>query len=409
MTTRAGVGHTRARQIAVLGSSEDIATESEIVLAEQCGIELARRGITLVVGGSDGVMEAAARAVKAKGGVALAVLPREKELANSWLFDCVVDTGLTWVQFSDVILRSCCGALIVGGGAGTLGELSMLYLSEIPAAFVGVEGALAQTFSGRSLDPRDLSNFPAFDEPSPAIDYILERYAAKSALDAASLQREGADIHLQSYPFGSAHAYLKASERFREAAVLTSSVVDESAWTNIMAEWMDTIGDHFYYEVDDFLQAGTYYARALAHAKKARAGEQPQAFSAYLRAIMLESIAFGLHQVDEFKLAQIVVEAASKQYEDAISCSPPDEHKYLNHSSIGLQAAACYFEALHLFEARDFPKVREKLVEARKNYEMALHLQPLWGKGVSSDNYARSLERIALLESQVDAAERAQE
>lgn len=162
-------------QIAIIGASGDIATPEELNLAGHCGRDLAARGCVVLTAGDDGVMGAAARAVAAAGGTVVAVLPRDKRLSDPALFCAVVDTGLSWVQFGDSLIRSSSGALIIGGGAGTLAELALLYLAQMPAAFVGARSDLAQQYGNKPLDRRELGSFPVFDEPSAAVDHVVQR------------------------------------------------------------------------------------------------------------------------------------------------------------------------------------------------------------------------------------------
>src|ERR1700727_1288457 len=87
-----------AGQIAIIGASEDLVTDADRERAREFGSLLARRRLTCVLGGDDGVMGEAARAARRGGGTVLAVLPRGKALSDPSLFDAIVDTGLGWVQ-----------------------------------------------------------------------------------------------------------------------------------------------------------------------------------------------------------------------------------------------------------------------------------------------------------------------
>lgn len=164
-------------QIAIFGSSQDIATDDELQLARLSGLEFAKRGVSLITGGDDGVMGVAARTAKENGGVTIAVIARDKVIESTEIFDAIINTGLGWVQFSDVIIRSCEGALVIGGGAGTIGELSILYLSEKPFAFIGTQTNIALEFGNRYFDARKIFRPPVFDDPVAALDYIITSFS----------------------------------------------------------------------------------------------------------------------------------------------------------------------------------------------------------------------------------------
>jgi hypothetical protein len=106
-------------QVAVIGSGA--AGEAQ---AEAVGRLLAERDVTVVTGGRDEVMAAAARGAKSAGGTTIGILPGEtREGANEWL-DHVVVTGvgharnLAVVASGDVVIA-------VGGAWGTLSEIAL--------------------------------------------------------------------------------------------------------------------------------------------------------------------------------------------------------------------------------------------------------------------------------------------
>jgi tetratricopeptide (TPR) repeat protein len=274
------------------------------------------------------------------------------------------------------------------------------------------------------LDSRGLAVFRTFDTPTTALDYIVARFGETLEASRADgpatatvpeyLAREGWNLQLQSYPYGTADAYLAAAEYFREAAALYSSPgthwgsAEANHWQQAMAHWHDALGDHFYYKVEDFLQAATHYTRALGYAESDTSRNQAtQAFAAYLRAIMLESIAFGLVKSGEIRLAKVVVEEAARRYEAAVAVSPSSDHPYLKHSSTGLQGEARYFHALACFQDGHLAEARAAVADAKALYQHALQWSPRWGEGCSSDNYARVMARVAQLEAQLGEAEEA--
>jgi uncharacterized protein (TIGR00725 family) len=107
-----------AVQIAVIGSGEEHEAR-----AEEVGRLIAEGGATLVCGGLDEVMAAAARGAKAAGGVTIGILPGESRAgANPWI-DHVVVTGMGHAR-NLAVAASGDAVIAVGGGYGTLAEIA---------------------------------------------------------------------------------------------------------------------------------------------------------------------------------------------------------------------------------------------------------------------------------------------
>ena len=108
-----------AVQVAVIGSG----TEHE-GSAEQVGRLLAERGATVVTGGLDEVMAAAARGAKSAGGSTIGILPGETRAnANPWLDHAVV-TGIGHGRNLSVV-ASGDAVIAMGGRYGTLAEIGL--------------------------------------------------------------------------------------------------------------------------------------------------------------------------------------------------------------------------------------------------------------------------------------------
>jgi uncharacterized protein (TIGR00725 family) len=105
-------------QIAVIGSG----AENE-VRAEQVGRLLAERSATVVTGGRNEVMAAAARGAKSAGGTTVGILPGESRAGvNEWV-DHVVVTGVGHAR-NLAVVASGDAVIAVGGSWGTLSEIA---------------------------------------------------------------------------------------------------------------------------------------------------------------------------------------------------------------------------------------------------------------------------------------------
>ncbi len=92
--------------------------------AEEVGRLLAQRGATVVCGGREEVMAAAARGAKAVGGATIGILPGESRAeANPWI-DHVVVTGMGHAR-NLAVAASGDAVIAVGGAWGTLSEIAL--------------------------------------------------------------------------------------------------------------------------------------------------------------------------------------------------------------------------------------------------------------------------------------------
>jgi len=146
-------------QISVIGGSNpDPAT---VTLAVEVGKVVAERGAALICGGLGGVMEAAARGAKEKGGLTIGILPGyDKESANHFI-DIVVRTGLGHARN---ILVVASGDLLIAlpGSHGTRSEVSIALLlgkQVIGLKAWGMISGVRQVDTLRDLEKELLPNF----------------------------------------------------------------------------------------------------------------------------------------------------------------------------------------------------------------------------------------------------------
>jgi uncharacterized protein (TIGR00725 family) len=115
--------------IAVIGNSS--CTPEEAKLAESVGELLAQRGATIICGGLGGVMEAACRGAKVKGGLTVGILPgQDSSMANPWV-DIPVVTGIGEAR-NVAVVKSAQAVIAIGGSYGTLSEIAYALKSNIP-------------------------------------------------------------------------------------------------------------------------------------------------------------------------------------------------------------------------------------------------------------------------------------
>jgi uncharacterized protein (TIGR00725 family) len=104
-------------QVSVIGSGAEHEAR-----AEEVGRLLAESGATVVCGGLDEVMAAAARGAKSAGGTTVGIVPGESRAeANPWI-DHVVVTGIGHAR-NLAVVASGDAVVAVGGSWGTLAEI----------------------------------------------------------------------------------------------------------------------------------------------------------------------------------------------------------------------------------------------------------------------------------------------
>lgn len=391
---------TGSKQVAIFGASADIATKEELCLAEKCGIALANYGFSLLVGGDDGVMGTAAQAAKNCGGTVIAILPRDKEVSRQDLFDAVIDTGLGWVQFSDVLIRSSIGGLVVGGGSGTIGELSLMYLNQFPCAFVGSKTHLAIQFGGKPFDSRGLTPLPVFDEPLDAIQYILKA-SIKEEIEPSYILGEAWDLHCNCYPFGDSGDYLFSGLRFQDANLYSLAQKQPQIAAKARAHIQDAIGDHFYYHVEDYFRAASHYSQALKILNDISLHDDNE-FREYLTAIILECLAIGLEYINKLDLSTKLYQQASQTYQSAMNVSDKASQEFLEHSAIGLEGDVCRVTAMMQVQKGLLKEALLNVDNAQEQYEKALSFLPRWADSNLSDTYDHYSKKLALIKAEIE-------
>src|SRR3954471_19596002 len=105
--------------IAVCGPGE--ASPLELEQAEEAGAAIAAAGAILVCGGLGGVMEAACRGARSRGGLTVGLLPGvDRADANGWVV-LALPTGLGEGR-NALVVRAAEAVVAIGGGWGTLSE-----------------------------------------------------------------------------------------------------------------------------------------------------------------------------------------------------------------------------------------------------------------------------------------------
>ncbi|MCS7142626.1 MAG: TIGR00725 family protein [Aigarchaeota archaeon] len=162
----------RRVQILVVGYNQEICTPEALRIAYEVGRAVARRGCILVTGGLGGVMEAASRGALEEGGMTVSIIPQKMlNVANPYS-TVVVATGLGHMR-NFVNVYSADGVIVVGGGAGTLSEVSEAYIEGKPIVCIEGSGGIADNLP-EFLDERRTVRIMRARAPDEAVSLILD-------------------------------------------------------------------------------------------------------------------------------------------------------------------------------------------------------------------------------------------
>ncbi|SFG72954.1 hypothetical protein SAMN05660649_02540 [Desulfotomaculum arcticum] len=167
-------------RIGVIGQSGAITPEMQ-KMAEEIGREIAQKGAILLTGGRSGVMEAVSRGAKMANGLVVGILPGDTlDKANEYI-DIPITTGLSSDYRSLILVHSSDALIMIGGGNGTLGELSASYLNRKPVVIIEPSGGWAGrvrtiAYEGTYLDERKHVKLDYAHTPKEALDILMNRF-----------------------------------------------------------------------------------------------------------------------------------------------------------------------------------------------------------------------------------------
>ena len=149
-------------QIGVMGSAADLGYEENISnLAFEIGKIIASYGHIMVYGAekdSDSLSTSAARWAKSQWGIVMGVT--YGKTPDVWwemleLTDCMVCTGMErWGGREFILVSSCDAIIVVGGGSGTLNEMTIAYQKKIPIFVMKWTGGWADKLADQYIDDR---------------------------------------------------------------------------------------------------------------------------------------------------------------------------------------------------------------------------------------------------------------
>ena len=155
-------------------------TDKELLMAKEVGSLLAKAGGIVVTGGKGGIMEYAARGAKENGGTTIGVITGPRGASNKWT-DVEIITGSKIAGLDEVFIPLMCDAVIViGGGAGTLQEISVCYRNKVPIIVMeNTFGWAKQILKEKYLDSRKTVKIISAKNPKDAVEKAIKEAKIK--------------------------------------------------------------------------------------------------------------------------------------------------------------------------------------------------------------------------------------
>lgn len=170
----------RKLQIGVIGSAgrEEYPGEKPnkkiFKQAHDLGKLIGELNAVLVCGGKGGIMLETCRGAKKNGGITVGVISGNTRGKSNKYVDVEVVSGLINSSEEALIVSMSDGVIAIGGGSGTLQELSLAYRNKKPVICIKGAGGWSEKLADTFLDERMLIKFGSAVTASEALDNLLK-------------------------------------------------------------------------------------------------------------------------------------------------------------------------------------------------------------------------------------------
>jgi hypothetical protein len=163
----------RKLQIGVIGYNDDRCSGVAREIAYKVGKEIALSGSVLICGGLGGVMEAACKGAKEANGNTVGIIPQDKFSFANQFCDIVICSGIGFAR-DFIVATSSDGIIAVGGGIGTLIEMSVGYMIKKKIVAISPSGGVSEIYAGKYLDERKRVLIESAPDAKSAVQAILK-------------------------------------------------------------------------------------------------------------------------------------------------------------------------------------------------------------------------------------------
>jgi len=118
-------------------------------------------------------MEFAADGAKSKGGITVGIVKGDSRNTANKYIDIEINANTSGEGEEDILVSSCDGIIVVGGGAGTLQELACAYRKKKPIVVCSSIGGVGQKYINSYLDERKSTKIYAAKTAKEIIEKIF--------------------------------------------------------------------------------------------------------------------------------------------------------------------------------------------------------------------------------------------
>ncbi len=182
--TQNGNAHYHRLKIGVMGSASGPQTMDPAVRAQArvLGMEIAKRGHIFINGACPGLPNDALLGCKEAKGFSVGVSPAfsEYQHVNEYMsphdHDMIIYTGMGFMERDIINIRSADGVIIIGGGVGTLNELTIAYDEGRPTGILTNTGGISNAVPHiiEELCKRKIPPNMVFDDDPGVLQHKLE-------------------------------------------------------------------------------------------------------------------------------------------------------------------------------------------------------------------------------------------
>lgn len=144
-------------QVGIIGSNSSVSSQKIEDFAELLGTELINKGYRIICGGMGGVMESvckgARKSLNYHEGDTIGILPSENIEDSNPYVDVVIATGIGYAR-NQILVASSEILIAIGGGAGTLSEITFAWQMNKPIISVDLEEGWSSRIAGDIIDHR---------------------------------------------------------------------------------------------------------------------------------------------------------------------------------------------------------------------------------------------------------------
>jgi len=151
--------------IGVIGASET--SKENYAIAYEVGEHIANRGAVLVCGGLGGIMEAASKGARDKGGIVIGVLPGDKKSDANPFVQIAIPTSMG-ISRNALVVHTADVLIAFPGSFGTLSEIAIALASNKTVIY------LPGAWDLKRIGPVESSKFKEAFNARQAIGYALD-------------------------------------------------------------------------------------------------------------------------------------------------------------------------------------------------------------------------------------------